>query len=163
LNMEYQETIYEEPEPIIEIEEEPKEEILEETIIEKIETKEEEEETIMNNIEEMLNEASNLQTPEIFHNEVMLEKIEDKEVEIKENLVHTELNENDTEVLESIMSSTEESFYKYKIYIMRSEDTIESIAIKYNVTLDDLKEYNDLSNISIGDKIIIPFIQNEQD
>ena len=61
------------------------------------------------------------------------------------------------------MSSTEESFYKYKIYIMRSEDTIESIAIKYNVTLDDLKEYNDLSNISIGDKIIIPFIQNEQD
>lgn len=163
LNMEYQETIYEEPEPIIEIEEEPKEEILEETIIEKIETKEEEEETIMNNIEEMLNEASNLQTPEIFHNEVMLEKIEDKEVEIKENLVHTELNENDTEVLESIMSSTEESFYKYKIYIMRSEDTIESIAIKYNVTLDDLKEYNDLSNINIGDKIIIPFIQNEQD
>ena len=61
------------------------------------------------------------------------------------------------------MSNTEESFYKYKIYIMREEDTIESIAIKYNVTLDDLKEYNDLSNINIGDKIIIPFTLNEQD
>ena len=29
------------------------------------------------------------------------------------------------------------------------------------MTRDDLKEYNDLSNINIGDKIIIPQIINE--
>ena len=95
-----------------------------------MEIKEEESDTIMNDIEEMLNEASNLQTPQVFHNEVMLENIESETKEVKENLIHTELNESDTEVLESIMSNTEESFYKYKIYIMREEDTIESIATK---------------------------------
>ncbi len=168
LNMEYQEIVYEEPipepieieEPILEEPIEQKEEVEE---VEVMEIKEEESDTIMNDIEEMLNEASNLQTPQVFHNEVMLENIESETKEVKENLIHTELNESDTEVLESIMSNTEESFYKYKIYIMREEDTIESIAIKYNVTLDDLKEYNDLSNINIGDKIIIPFTLNEQD
>lgn len=165
LNMDYQELVYEETAPEVVEEEtldlEQKEEFEEETTKES-ESNEEESDEIMNDIEEMLNGASDLQTPEVFHNEVMLESTENEEKEVTENLVHTELNENDTEVLESIMSSAEESFYKYKIYIMREEDTIESTAIKYNVTLDDLKEYNDLSSINIGDKIIIPFI-NEQD
>lgn len=162
LNMDYQELVYEEVTPEVSDEEvvelEPTKEHLEESS-----NNEEESDEIMNDIEEMLNDASDLQTPEVFHNEVMLESVETEEKEVTENLVHTELSENDTEVLESIMSNAEESFYKYKIYIMREEDTIESIAIKYNVTLDDLKEYNDLSSINIGDKIIIPFIQNEQD
>ncbi|WP_304651687.1 LysM peptidoglycan-binding domain-containing protein, partial [uncultured Ligilactobacillus sp.] len=101
-----------------------------------------------------------LKTPEVFHNEIMLEEITN-EKEVNENLVATELNDNDTEVLQSIISNQEENFYKYKIHIMREEDTIESVAIKYSVTLDDLKEYNELNNINIGDKIIIPFIENE--
>jgi LysM repeat protein len=39
---------------------------------------------------------------------------------------------------------------------MRKEDTIESVAIKYNVSLNDLAEYNNISNINVGDKIIVP-------
>lgn len=162
LNMFYQEMIYEEPAPV------PIEESIDLPIEEPKEADlvEEEEQIIMNDIEEMLNNASEVENPQVFHNEVMLDTTHEETKEIKEitqTEVHTNLNENDTEILENIMSNEETSYYKYKIYIMRSEDTIESIAIKYNVTLDDLKEYNDLSNINIGDKIIIPFISNEQD
>jgi len=159
LNMDYQEMIYEEPE--IQEPEEIKEEVCEETIENIEEVHEElEEEIVMDNIEEILDKSQELKTPEVFHNEIMLEEITN-EKEVNENLVATELNDNDTEVLQSIISNQEENFYKYKIHIMREEDTIESVAIKYSVTLDDLKEYNELNNINIGDKIIIPFIENE--
>ena len=46
---------------------------------------------------------------------------------------------------------------------MREEDTIESVAIKYNTSLDILKEYNDIENIKVKDKIIIPIIDEKQD
>ena len=57
----------------------------------------------------------------------------------------------------------ESNFSKYKVYIMRSEDTLESILVKYNVTMDEIKEYNDIDNINIGSKIVIPYNKNEQD
>ena len=47
-------------------------------------------------------------------------------------------------------------YYTYKIYIVRQGDTYETICNKYNITLDDLKEYNDLNELNVGDKIIIP-------
>ena len=73
-------------------------------------------------------------------------------------------NENQKEKLETkkevnnLLSglNQENSYYKYKIYIMKQEDTLESIAIKYDTTLEILKEYNNLENLNVGDKIIIP-------
>lgn len=162
LNMNYQELVYEEPEPVQKEVEETISEVAEEELITNEELEKDEEETVMENIDEMLEKIESIETPETFHNELMLDMESAKEKEITETKVHTELNDEDTEVLENIINSAEESFYKYKIYIMRSEDTIESIAIKYNVTLDDLKEYNDLNNLNVGDKLIIPFISNEQ-
>ena len=38
---------------------------------------------------------------------------------------------------------------------IQPNETLESIVIKYHTTIDDLKEYNDLNNLNIGDKIII--------
>ena len=39
---------------------------------------------------------------------------------------------------------------------MSETDTIETICAKYNTTQNLLGEYNDLSTIAIGDKLIIP-------
>ena len=54
----------------------------------------------------------------------------------------------------------EDTYNTYKVYIVRENDTIESIMEKYNVLKDDLNEYNDLTEIKLGDKIIIP-VKNE--
>ena len=45
---------------------------------------------------------------------------------------------------------------RYKIYIVKENDTIESIISKYSVSKELLDSYNDLSDIKLGDKIIIP-------
>ena len=53
-------------------------------------------------------------------------------------------------------SKDSEVYVTYNVYILRDSDTLESILEKYNITEDTLKEYNDLSDLKIGDKIIIP-------
>lgn len=44
----------------------------------------------------------------------------------------------------------------YFVYIMQETDTINTIVEKYNISKDELIKYNDLENLTIGSKIIIP-------
>ena len=87
---------------------------------------------------------------EIEEEEKISEIMGENKEELGQDVTEKEIN--------NILGSFDETndFYKYKVYIMRKEDTIESVAIKYNVSLNDLAEYNNISNINVGDKIIVP-------
>lgn len=117
-------------------------------------------EEIDNMINDLMDKESttDIKSPSEFHNEVMLDNVLDsnEEVSTKEEVSEKNFNTIFNEVKES-------NFSKYKVYIMRSEDTLESILVKYNVTMDEIKEYNDIDNINIGSKIVIPYNKNEQD
>ncbi len=117
-------------------------------------------EEIDNMINDLIDKDSttDIKSPSEFHNEVMLDNVLDskEEVSSKKNVSEKNFNTIFNEVKES-------NFSKYKVYIMRSEDTLESILVKYNVTMDEIKEYNDIDNINIGSKIVIPYNKNEQD
>lgn len=85
-----------------------------------------------------------------------------EEEEVKEaNIEEVENNRNE-EVQEKINSifnngSFESDVYvTYNVFIVREGDTLDSIMEKYNVTEEELKKYNDLSNLQLGDKLIIP-------
>lgn len=56
---------------------------------------------------------------------------------------------------------TADTYTAYRVYLIKEEDTIDTILKKYNVTKDDLSAYNDLSDIKYGDKIIIPYKRYE--
>lgn len=120
----------------------------------------EDNEEIDNMINDLMDKESttNIKSPSEFHNEVMLDNVLDskEEVSTKEEVSEKNFNTIFNEVKES-------NFSKYKVYIMRSEDTLESILVKYNVTMDEIKEYNNIDNINIGSKIVIPYNKNEQD
>ena len=47
-------------------------------------------------------------------------------------------------------------YVTYKIYIVKENDTIETILNKYKKTKEDIEKYNNIETINIGDKIIIP-------
>jgi len=49
------------------------------------------------------------------------------------------------------------------VYIVREGDTIDSIMSKYKITRDLLNEYNDLNELKLGDKLIIPEILDAKD
>ena len=55
-----------------------------------------------------------------------------------------------------------EAYRTYKVYIIREDDTLNSILERFQVTKEDLEAYNDISNITVGLKIIIPTTIDEK-
>ena len=55
-------------------------------------------------------------------------------------------------------SDKDEKYVSYYVHIIRENDNIEMIANKYGATVEQLKEYNDIQQITLGNKIIIPYI-----
>lgn len=62
------------------------------------------------------------------------------------------------EVMSSIFDSIEgsENYVTYKVHVVTESDTIETILQKYEVPLSKLENYNDLTELKTGDKIIVP-------
>lgn len=95
--------------------------------------------------------------------EKLPEKIESKEERCIEEETEITKKEKDIEKQEKIeinnildIKEEQEEYSTYHVYIVRETDTLETIQSKYNITKEKLSEYNDLSEIKIGDKIIIP-------
>ena len=61
----------------------------------------------------------------------------------------------------SSLASSEETFSTYYVYMVRETDTIESIIDKYQTTKEELQKYNDLTNVKVGSKLIIPCASRE--
>lgn len=86
------------------------------------------------------------------------EGIEEKEIieeTEKEEIMETKITTNVSSLFENINES-EETYATYSVYILREEETINTLIEKYKTTKEELENYNDLSNLSIGSKIIIP-------
>lgn len=85
---------------------------------------------------------------------------EEKDLEnMKEEIRANSDTENESVTEKDIINNinnVQDKFITYKVYKLKETDTLESIVMKYHTTIDELKEYNDLSNIKINDKIIIP-------
>lgn len=97
--------------------------------------------------------------------DVLIDNVEEKEEipvreidEIEENgrCIEDELEPPKKEDNVTYNEDTNETYKSYTVYIVRENDNIESIITKYETSRDDLEKYNDISNIKIGDKIIIP-------
>lgn len=80
-----------------------------------------------------------------------------EETEVKETKSIQKINS-----LFDNLDSSSETYKTYKICIIRTGDTIDSVMQKYNITKEELEKYNNLSEIKIGDKLIIPSINDEK-
>ena len=63
---------------------------------------------------------------------------------------------NDVKNIFDNFDDSSETYSTYKVCIVKENDNIESIILKYNITKELLEQYNDISDIKIGDKLIIP-------
>lgn len=78
-----------------------------------------------------------------------------KEIETKTKL---EIKEEPVKSLFDNFKDDTETYSTYRICIVREGDSLEMITQKYGTTKEELQKYNDLSEIKIGDKLIIPAI-----
>lgn len=49
-----------------------------------------------------------------------------------------------------------ETYVTYYVYIVKEDDNIDKILNKYGITKEELEVYNDITDIKMGDKLIIP-------
>lgn len=85
---------------------------------------------------------------------------ERKEIKMENNYMLDEKNIDKKIDLTTNFLSNEEKYSTYKVHIVRENETINTIIEKYGVSKEELLKYNDLENIILGSKIIVP-IENE--
>ena len=161
----------------IEVEEEEVEEE-EEEVEEVIEPKEEVSDDVREIKDENIRESENVEDNTKEEIEVLTtdEEKEEEPVSLEEKLPSLEevpvmkeeekvtepTMKEDTsnkQVMDSIFSAfanTEETYSTYSVYILREDDNLEEVIAKYNTNREVLSEYNDLDNLKVGSKLIIP-------
>ena len=95
---------------------------------------------------------------DVINKEIEIPILDDTEEIVVEN------KEDTKDTINSLFSNLDDendSYGTFVVYIVRQNENINSIIEKYNTNLDELEKYNDLKEINIGTKLIIP-ISNEQ-
>lgn len=92
------------------------------------------------------------------------EKEADKKVEITNNIEikdnKVDNSKNEEMILNNALNASN-TYVTYHIHVVGENDTIDSIINNYKISKEILSEYNDLSSLNIGDKILIPELQDE--
>jgi len=63
-------------------------------------------------------------------------------------------NNIETTIINNI--SSDERYITYNIHIVNETDTLESISKKYDITIEEIKSFNDIEDIKYGMKVIVP-------
>lgn len=155
---------------VIELEEDEKE-VIEPVREEQPKIDEEQKEDTTNDNKELLTDIEVEESQKVIDNIINTDKKEDvviedkKEEPVIKNDTQEEVKTNtDTKVMNSIFSAfanTEETYTTYSVYLLRENDSIENIIENYGVTREELSYYNDLDNLNVGSKIIIPTVKKD--
>ena len=81
---------------------------------------------------------------------------EQQEKETTEEMEDTRLDQQSEELILDTAGTTESEYVTYHIHIVSEEDTLESIVAMYQTDSDTLKRYNGVDTIAVGDKLLIP-------
>ena len=97
---------------------------------------------------------------EINNSNVEVNNIDLEDVDLGDVTINTV--ETIPETKQSLFTNLDnnDNYVNYRVYILRENDSLDNIMNKYNVNKEILEKYNDLSNIKIGDKIIIPYVKS---
>lgn len=91
----------------------------------------------------------------------LFKEVETPPVDLKvETAITTPTDEKIASLFDSF-DDKNESFTTYHVHIVRESDTIESIALKYKTTKEEISLYNKIDELKLGDKIVIPANINE--
>lgn len=125
---------------------------------ERVEEKIEAEEEIFQDVSTAF--ENEIELPEVIEVEVR-EDIEEKSEE--EEMAETEdrLDQAEAATIMDSINNDNDEFALYHIHIVKEAETIEMISTMYNTNMDLISEYNDLTNVGVGDKLIIPEEKDE--
>ncbi len=111
------------------------------------------------------NQEASIEEESLLQAQESLEKMNDnkdsqeKSVEMSNNSPQNTAPSK--EVMHSIFSAfkdTEETFSTYSIYILREGDTLDEVLNHYGVSREEAEKYNQLEDLKVGSKLILPTV-----
>jgi len=84
----------------------------------------------------------------------LIEEINNNEVTINNEVINS--NNVNNNIIDS--NNLKEDYITYHVHIVKIGDTVDTLSSKYKIEKDKLLELNNISTLEIGDKIIIPDI-----
>lgn len=122
---------------------------------------------ILDELVEELTEEESFEKNEIIEEPERIDLLQDMLTTNKEDTMNEDLNininnnnnnDNDNENVNNNIFNPEqdEQYVTYRVYKVVEGDTLDSILTKYNITKEMLSDYNNIENITPGDKLIIP-------
>lgn len=117
----------------------------------------------LDKLEEKIEEVKEEIINPIKYEEEIIQKVDNMNEELKQEKLEYKENRMDVKEVKNLFDSLDESdtYSTYKVCIVKETDTIETIITNYGINRDLLEQYNDISDVKIGDKLIIPSIFNE--
>lgn len=117
-----------------------------------------EEDNLSDKFETFLND--NVRNEEVQEDEVIEETEPILEDDIIINAEKDKLDEESTSTLTDFVAD-KKNYVLYKVHLVKEYEDYNSICAKYNVPMNLLNEYNDMKELKIGDKVIIPYVKND--
>ena len=113
-------------------------ETLEDEVLVKLEAEE-----VDKYLDEQINEVLNIKEEVKVVEEPLLEEQRDEVIK--------EITEHKEEKVETV-----EEYVTYHVHVVGNNDSLEKIIKEYNTNIDMLNQYNDIKELKVGDKVIIP-------
>ena len=107
-----------------------------------------------------LEEKPLIKLDDIFDEDKIEKKKDNVKAEIRED--SEEINENNNTLVKDKITTifntdnSDDPYVTYNVYILRNNDNVDTILDKYKITKEELEKYNDLSDLKVGDKLLIP-------
>lgn len=108
---------------------------------------------------------------EVATSKTIFEKEEKVVEKTKEKTIMTDVLEEDKETDKSSkeegnslfinLKEEKETYGTFLVYIVRQNESINTIIEKYNTSLDEIEKYNNLNDLNIGTKLIIPILNDK--
>lgn len=137
-----------------------KKEITEEPLLQEVEPEEikildngEEERCYEEENIELANQSINNEDKKPQESEAKFEDTKKEETNKEE--IGEKRNVSFLEVKETVKNEND-TYLTYKVYIFKEGDSIDNLLEKYQITRDELADYNDLEDITVGCKLVIP-------
>ena len=90
--------------------------------------------------------------------EIEIPMIEKDEEEIADESSDEEVSNESINSLFSNLDDENDKYGTFIVYRVRENETINSVIEKYHTTVEELEKYNDLKEINLGMKLIIPIV-----
>ena len=110
----------------------------------------------INNINE-INKINKTDILDEFKDDVIPLEIDKRPNKVKINNNNDNINESKSNITDMFSNiNKEDTYISYYVYLIRDNDTLDTILNKYKITKEDLEMYNDLNDLKVGKKLIIP-------